>query len=151
MKSVLCGAAAFFLSLTLFSYAAAADIPWTTDLDAALDRAAKENLTVLALFTGSDWCPYCEKLDRGLVRTGEFSDFVGTGIIPVFIDFPKKKILPEEQARKNREWKKRYAVEGYPTMLLIGNDGKILGTVEYTGGSSASYIRDLREITRKRR
>jgi protein disulfide-isomerase len=151
MKSVHCGAAAFFLSLTLFSYAAAADIPWTTDLDAALDRAAKNDMTVLALFTGSDWCPYCEKLDRDLVRTEEFADFIGTGIIPVFIDFPKKKTLQDEQVRKNSEWKKRYAVVGYPTMLLFGSDGKVIGTVEYTGRDAASYIRDLKMSADKRR
>lgn len=36
---------------------------FTTDYDAALKRAAEQGKRTLVLFTGSDWCVWCKKLD----------------------------------------------------------------------------------------
>ena len=51
-----------------------ADAPkgWGTDYDAALARAAKEKRPVLALFTGSDWCPYCVQLEKKVLKDSSF-------------------------------------------------------------------------------
>ena len=38
-------------------------VGFTDDWDAALKKAAAEKKTVLALFTGSDWCIWCKRLE----------------------------------------------------------------------------------------
>ena len=40
--------------------------------DEALQRAEKENKTVFALFTGSDWCPWCVYLEKEVTSQEEF-------------------------------------------------------------------------------
>lgn len=45
---------------------------WTDDYDAALRQAAAEKKTVLADFSGSDWCKWCQKLDQEVFSTADF-------------------------------------------------------------------------------
>ena len=62
------------LSATAFAALAETSTPagWTDDYDAALERAAKENKLILADFSGSDWCGWCQRLDKEVFDTEEF-------------------------------------------------------------------------------
>ena len=42
----------------------AAEIKWQNDMTAASEAAKKEKKPVIMLFTGSDWCPPCMKMER---------------------------------------------------------------------------------------
>ena len=64
---------------------------WGTDYDAALARAAKEKRPVLALFTGSDWCPYCVQLEKKVLKDSLFQKFAEKNVVLLYLDFPRKK------------------------------------------------------------
>jgi thioredoxin-related protein len=37
---------------------------WLTDFDKAKEQAKKENKSIVMVFSGSDWCAPCIKLDK---------------------------------------------------------------------------------------
>ncbi len=109
------------LALTLWalSTAAACAAPvWLTDLDEAKKVATKENKPILVDFTGSDWCGYCIKLHAEVFDKPEFEAFAKDYVL-VELDFPNKKPQPADVKAKNREIQQKFAVTGFPTILLI--------------------------------
>ena len=45
---------------------------WTHDWDAAAEAAKRTGMPVFALFTGSDWCPWCKVLERQVFEKKEW-------------------------------------------------------------------------------
>lgn len=129
------------------SLVASSGSQWMTDIDAALALAKKTNKPVLVDFSGSDWCKWCIQLDEEVFEKSEFKIWAKKNIIMCLIDSPRdKSILSEEQYKKNRETTKRYEVKGYPTVLLLGKDGKVFGKTGYKRGGPKSYIAHLEEL-----
>lgn len=91
---------------------------WYTDLDEAKAVAIKENKAVLVDFTGSDWCGFCIKLHAEVFDKPEFEAFAKNYVL-VELDFPNKKVLPPEEKAKNKAAQTKFAVSGFPTVLLI--------------------------------
>ena len=82
---------------------------FTDDFDAALKKAADEKKTVFALFTGSDWCIWCKRLEGEVLSQKAFSDEVGKTFVPVFLDFPNdKSLVKAATAKRNRELAEKY-------------------------------------------
>ena len=55
------------LPAVLATAAAAKEPAWQTDFQAAQAKAKAQKKILLVAFTGSDWCPWCKKLQgRGL-------------------------------------------------------------------------------------
>nr|MBP8157622.1 thioredoxin family protein [Flavobacterium sp.] len=48
---------------------------WTTNLEEAKATAAKENKNILLVFSGSDWCAPCIKLDKNVWQSTEFKTY----------------------------------------------------------------------------
>ena len=120
---------------------------FTDDFDAALKKAAAEKKTVLALFTGSDWCIWCKRLEGEVLSQKAFSDEVGKTFVPVFLDFPSdKSLVKEETAKRNGELSRKYAVRGYPTVLLLDAKGEVLGQTGYRQGGPEKYLAHLKGL-----
>ena len=41
------------------------ELKWHTDVSVASDLSIKENKPMFLFFTGSDWCGWCKKMDKG--------------------------------------------------------------------------------------
>ena len=54
----------FLAGLFVSVLSAATPEGWTSDFEAAKKTAAKEKRLMYVLFTGSDWCGYCIKLQK---------------------------------------------------------------------------------------
>jgi len=120
---------------------------FTDDFDVALKKAAAEKKTVLALFTGSDWCIWCKRLEGEVLSQKAFSDEVGKTFVPVFLDFPSdKSLVKEATAKRNGELSKKYAVRGYPTVLLLDAKGEVLGQTGYKQGGPEKYLAHLKGL-----
>ena len=120
---------------------------FTDDFDAALKKAAAENKTVLALFTGSDWCIWCKRLEGEVLSQKAFSDEVGKTFVTVFIDFPRNESLVKEATlKRNRELAKKYSVRGYPTVLLLDAKGEVLGQTGYKKGGPENYLAHVKGL-----
>ena len=123
---------------------------FTDDWDAALKRAAKENKTVLALFTGSDWCIWCQRLEGEVFSKKEFSTGVVKDFVPVFLDFPRNQsLVTPKVAARNRELAEKYGIQGYPTVLLLDAKGEVVGRTGYQAGGPVKYLADLRALPKK--
>jgi thiol-disulfide isomerase/thioredoxin len=134
------------LALTLLAtFVAAQAAPvWLTDLDAAKAQGVKQNKPVLIDFTGSDWCPPCKALHKDVFETPEFAAFAAKHVL-VELDYPRNKPQSPELKAKNREWQQKYAVNSFPTVLLIdAKSGEVFGkTVGFGGQSAKEYLEKL--------
>lgn len=97
---------------------------WLDNLQAALDKGKKEKKPVFALFTGSDWCPPCQKLEKNVLLQPAFKAFAEKHLVLLFVDSPQKTKLDEKVQKQNEELSKRFNVEGVPTAIILSSDGK---------------------------
>ena len=99
---------------------------WSTDYQKTLDQAAKEDKMVLLDFTGSNWCHWCELLQKEVFSKSEFKDYAAKHLLLVEIDFPQGKEQPKNVKQQNSELQAKYHVEGFPTLILLSPKGKML-------------------------
>lgn len=64
-------------------------VVWLTDIAAAKQQASEKKLPILANFTGSDWCHWCQKLDEEVFNTAIFASWAASHVILLKIDFPR--------------------------------------------------------------
>jgi len=117
------------------------DAQWLTDYKAALNEAKSTNKPLLIDFTGSDWCPWCIKMDKEVLNTSQFKDYAGKNLILVLADFPQSKPLPQKLQDQNNQLQQQYAVDGFPTFILVDKGGNVLGKqVGYLAGGPTAFI-----------
>lgn len=129
----------------------AADVEWLSDFTKAREIAKEKGLPILANFTGSDWCPWCVKLDKEVFSITDFKSWTGTNVVLFVADFPRYKKLPEATDKQNKELLKKYSVRGFPTILLLDNEGKVIGQTGYQPGGALAYIEHLKQLLAKQK
>ena len=87
-----------FLTLLLFcgAFLAFADANWTDNFRLATELAQKENKPILMLFTASDWCGFCIKMEQNAFGVPSFGDFLNKNFVLFKADFPSRKQIPED-------------------------------------------------------
>ncbi len=129
--------------------AGAKDLEWLTSAPDAQKKAKEAKKIVLLDFTGSDWCGWCMKLKKEVFDTKEFSDYADKNLVLVEVDFPMRKKLPEAQQKANAELQQKFAVRGYPTLVLLDGDGKQIGQLGYMPGGPEPFITRLNKLKAK--
>jgi thioredoxin-related protein len=122
------------LLIALMVGARADSLNWVTDFSAAKKKAKEENKPILALFTGSDWCPYCIKWEKEVFSKPEFQDYAKSNLVLLVVDFPEKKPLPKIQQKANDALQQKFKIEEYPTVVMLDSKGKQTGSFTYTEG-----------------
>lgn len=115
-------------------------LEWLGDLQAAKDKAKQENKFILLFFTGSDWCPWCMKLKREVFDQPEFADYARSTLVLVEVDFPRSKPMAHLQRQGNRVLQKSYGVTGYPTVVVLNQDGREIHRLGYVRGGPEAFI-----------
>jgi protein disulfide-isomerase len=134
-------AIAFALMILAATSSQAAELTWQTDFAAASKQAAQEHKYILLDFTGSDWCPWCIKMDKEVFDQSQFSDFAVKNLILVKVDFPRKTAQSPAEKSQNEELAKKYAIEGFPTYILLDSSGKeVRRQVGYLQGGATAFI-----------
>ena len=100
---------------------------WMTDFEAAKAKAAQENKAVLVDFTGSDWCGYCIKLRKEVLDKPAFEEYAADKFVLVEVDMPRQKQLPPALAEQNQKLCAQYGIQGFPTLLVLTPEGKVMG------------------------
>ena len=124
---------------------------WQTDFAQAAKRAIDEDKDLLLLFTGSDWCPPCKKLEDEILSKQDFIDEAQRLFVFVILDFPKEKKLPAALAQQNKKLASRYGVEGYPTVIAVDKKERPFGITGYRDGGVEEYLGILGDFSQKRR
>ena len=120
----------------------AGDVSWTTNLSQAKSQAASEKKLVLLDFTGSDWCPWCVKMDKEVFDQKAFADFATNKLVLVKLDFPQSKKQPAAEKAQNTELAKEFNIEGFPTYVLLDASGKeVRRQVGYLPGGPSEFIK----------
>ena len=119
---------------------------WLDDFEAAKKDAVTFKQPILVLFTGSDWCPWCMKLDSEVLATKAFKKFAADNLILLLVDFPQGKKLSGKVQKQNDALKAKYRPDGFPTVVLLDADGKELGRTGYLEGGGEAYVKHLKEL-----
>ena len=102
MKKFFLMAAAILMFGTL-SAADQVDKLWLTDYDQAVKTAKETKRPILMLFTGSDWCPYCVKLEKNVLSKTEFKKYAKDNLVLLYLDFPRRKYISGKQKAHNQQ------------------------------------------------
>ncbi len=119
---------------------------WTTDAAAAQARARSEHRTLLMDFTGSDWCGWCQRLDREVFSTPEFAAYANRKLVLLQVDFPRHHELSSGLVQQNQELAQRYSIAGFPTVVVLGPDGTEKGRLGYRPGGPRMWLGALEAI-----
>lgn len=138
------------LALLITSLLQAQD--WKTNFEEAKTIAKQESKNIILVFSGSDWCANCIKLDRAIWQSKEFKQASANNWVLVKAEFPKKKanVLPEEQRNANQTLAEKYNPEGsFPKVVILNNDGKLLGILGYKKVEPTAYIEMIKAIEKQ--
>ena len=137
---------AFFpFVLALPGVAVAADL-WQTDFEAAQVQAKTEKKLLLVSFTGSDWCGWCMRLKSEVFDQQAFKKAAPKRYVLVDLDFPKKTPLPEKLKTQNNKLAREYNIHGYPTVLMLDAEGKVIARTGYRAGGAEGYTKHLADL-----
>ncbi|MCP3967593.1 MAG: thioredoxin family protein [Lentisphaerae bacterium] len=140
MKKLLISVVALCLGISVM----AAD-GWMTNMGEAMALAKKTNKPILVDFSGSDWCGWCMKLDREVFSQKVFKEYAKDNLILVIVDFPRSKKQSDQIKKQNSELAKKYNINGFPTVLVLDKDGKILLRTGYRDGGAEKYVKFLKD------
>ena len=119
---------------------------WKTNFKKASEEAAKSKKYMLLDFTGSDWCGWCIRLKKEVFSKRTFKKYAKENLICVELDFPRGKRLPKKLKKQNAELAKKYNVNGFPTVLILSPDGKVVVNTGYRQGGAKKYVAYLKKV-----
>lgn len=134
----------FFVSVVCLS---AQD--WKDSYQEALEQANSEDKPIVLVFSGSDWCAPCIRLEKTIWTSREFKNYANKELILYRADFPRKKSnkLPQEQLDQNKRLAERFNQNGYfPLVLILDKSEKVLGKTGYQKISPEEYIAVLKSF-----
>lgn len=132
--------------IVLASSSARAEANWLTDFHRAQEEAKTGHKLLLINFTGSDWCGWCKRLDAEVFSKPEFADYAKQNLVLMTADFPRAKPLSSEVRQQNATLAQKFGIEGFPTIVLLNGDGKLVGALGYTPGGPSAFIEELKKV-----
>ncbi|MEZ6018313.1 MAG: thioredoxin family protein [Planctomycetota bacterium] len=120
-------------------------LTWLRDFDLAAARAKEEGKDLLVDFTGSDWCVWCARLDAEVFQSPAFRARVAERFVLVELDFPRGELAQAAVPRPDRQeaLKRRYAVSGFPTVLVVEPNGDLVCRQGYPEGGVTAFLAEL--------
>lgn len=136
--------AVFFIGLVATQ---AQELKWHTDVREAIALGNKEHKPLLLFFTGSDWCGWCIRLQKEVLKTPEFTKWAKEKVVLVELDYPRSVPQSPEVKQQNFELQNAFGVQGYPTVYFATaatKDGKVnfqgLGKTGYVPGGPVAWL-----------
>lgn len=124
---------------------------WNYNFEEAKKTASEENKNIIMIFSGSDWCAPCIRLEKKIWNSPEFIEISNEKWILLKLNFPRKKAnqLSEEQTVHNRNLAEIYNKEGsFPLVVVMNPEGKVLGKMGFKNITPNEYIKMI-EATEK--
>ena len=143
MKTLLLSAAFFLCSTFAFAQ------QWAPDFASAQETAAKEGKHVVLVFSGSDWCAPCIKLDREIWQSDAFQKGADADFVFYRADFPRKKEnkLDPGLTEANNKLAEAYNQRGaFPLVVVLTPDGKVVGQTGYQKITPDEYLAVLEDF-----
>lgn len=122
---------------------------WVKTFEQAKAEAKQWHQPIFVLFTGSDWCPWCVKLEKEALATKDFKEFAKENLILFKVDYLRKQPASAEQKKKVIAFMKKFKVGMFPTVLLMNAEEKTLGRTGYQKGGGKKYVEHLKGLFKK--
>lgn len=119
------------------------------DYEAGLQFAKENNLPIFLSFTGSDWCHWCQLMDKTVFNNQGWEDYITSDMVHINLDFPQEaSLVPPEFRKRNNQLQAKYEIRGFPTYIILDSDGEtILGYLGARRGySSQSFVADVKAL-----
>jgi protein disulfide-isomerase len=120
---------------------------WFTNVNEAMAVGNKENKPLLLFFTGSDWCGWCIRLQKEVLKTPEFATWAKQNVVLVELDYPRAKAQTNEIKQQNAQLQQIFGIQGYPTVhfaTVTETKGKVnfqsLGNTGYLAGGPTAWL-----------
>jgi thioredoxin-related protein len=129
----------FFIGITASQ---AQELKWYTDVKEAITVSNKEKKPLLLFFTGSDWCGWCIRLQKEVLKTPEFNKWAQENVVLVELDFPRRTAQSDEIKKQNNELQQVFGIQGFPTVYFVNGKTNFegLGSTGYVAGGPAAWI-----------
>lgn len=134
----------------------AQDLVWHNDINKAMEVSKKTKKPMLLFFTGSDWCGWCMRLQKEVLKTPEFAAWAKENVVLVELDYPRRTPQIPEIQKQNMELQQTFQVQGYPTVWFVNaakKDGKVnfekLGSTGYVAGGPSAWLDGANKIIKK--
>jgi len=125
---------------------ARAELIWLTDFQRAQEEAKAGRKLLLLNFTGSDWCGWCMRLQAEVFAKPEFAEYAKQNLVLMTVDFPRAKSISSEVRSQNATLAQKYGIEGFPTIVLLNGEGKIVSVLGYMPGGPSAFIGELKKV-----
>ena len=138
-----------FLSIfTLFSLSSTilSAQNWQTDWEKTKLESKQTNKKIVLVFSGSDWCIPCIKLEKEIWITPEFISYASKNYLLFRADFPKRKKnkLPDQIQERNDLLASKYNPKGYfPLVVILNSNHEVIGNLGYDNLPIKSYIEKI--------
>jgi protein disulfide-isomerase len=118
---------------------------WLTDIRTARAIVAQQPKRVLFLYF-TDGTEYCQKFDKEIIQTEEFTGWPYYHLVLVKLDFNKNVERPKLLSQQNEELANLYGVRGYPFVVLVNPKGQKIGEAKYQRGGPKPFIEELKRV-----
>ncbi len=94
---------------------------------------------MLLFFTGSDWCGWCIRLQKEVLKTPEFAAWAKKNVVLVELDYPRKTPQTDVIKAQNAGLQEAFGIQGFPTVYFATAKQKN-GKPSFTGIGSTGYV-----------
>ena len=122
---------------------------WEETFSGAIAQSKAQNKPLILVFSGSDWCAPCIKLDQKIWQSEEFVAYAKKNYILYRADFPRKKTnrLSAELQVQNEKLAEKYNPKGYfPLVIILDAKEEVLGKTGYANCTPKEYLSKLNEF-----
>lgn len=121
-------------------------IQWMTNYEKATELAKETQRPIVLFFTGSDWCGWCNKLEKEVLETRDFMGMTSNKLIFVKLDFPMKTKLDLRTTKQNEDLQKKFSIRSFPTIVLVDPYQQPIGVTGYRSGGGKQYAQHLMKM-----
>ena len=131
------------------------DVKWYEDFEQAKKIAAQQGKDLLIDFTGSDWCPWCWRLNEEVFDLDAFKEEAPKHFVLVKLDYPRDKSkmaqkIIDQNDKILAEYKEKYKFTGYPNIYLASAEGIPYAKTGYREGGPEKYNEHLAFLKKAR-
>ena len=62
------------------------------------------------------------------------------------VDFPRAKEQSRNVRLQNQNLAQQYGIDGFPTIIVLNGEGKVVGAFGYMEGGAATFISELEKL-----
>lgn len=129
------------LLVVLGSFAVQAqELKWETDINKAISVSNKSKKPMLLFFTGSDWCGWCIRLQKEVLKTPEFATWAKKNVVLVELDYPRSKPQTDQIKAQNNGLQQTFGIQGFPTVYFATAKVNAKKVPAFTAMGSTGYV-----------